>query len=137
MFEPRTQITVFLRNKPGRFAELCDILYGSGVDVRAMCVNHDADFGVVRMVVDDPEAATRALSLEHILFITTEVLVAVVPNRSGMAAGLGHKLAQAGINIEYTYFSSCEPNTRSLMVFKVADLARALKALSESSSEYN
>ena len=137
MFKPYVQITVFIRNKPGRFAELCDLLYARGVDIRAMSVNPDADFGVVRLVVDQVEEAAQALHEEGLMFMRNEVLIAEVPNRAGMAAGIGHRLAQAGVNIEYTYFSGGDENTMALLIFKVADLDSAMEKLADPSGTYN
>lgn len=137
MFKPHVQITVFIRNQHGRFAELCDLLYAKGVDIRAMTVNPDSDFGVVRLVVDRIEEAAKALHEEGLMFMRNEVLVAEVPNKPGMAAGVGHRLAQAGVNIEYTYFSGGEENSMALMVFKVADLDSAMEKLADPSGTYN
>ena len=65
-----------------------------------MTVNPDADFGVMRLVVDQIEKAAEALHEEGMMFMRNEVLIAEVPNRPGMAAGIGHRLAQEGVNIE-------------------------------------
>jgi len=67
------------------------------------------------------------------------VLLAAVANRPGMAAGLGHRLAQAGVNIEYTYFTAGEQGHTSSMVFGMAeqDLERAIELLGHPTSGYN
>lgn len=132
MFKRETQICVFLENKPGRFAEVCDLLYASGVNIRAMNVTPSADFGVMRMVVDDAAKATAALAGERVAFLESDVLSVEVPDRPGVAATLGRKLADAGVNIEYTYFSGSSPGTRALMIFMVSNLDAALEALEES-----
>ncbi len=70
-------------------------------------------------------------------FLLTEVLVAMVPNQPGMAAGLGHRFHEAGVNIEYTYFSGGEQGRQAILVFKVADVEAALELLSRLPEAYN
>ena len=132
MFKKETQICVFLRNKPGGFAEVCDLLFARGVDIRAMNVTPGPDFGIMRMVVSEASKAVLALEEQQIPFLESEVLAAEVPNRPGVAAKLGRKLADGGINIEYTYFSSGDPGSPALMVFMVSDIERALATLGQS-----
>ena len=134
-FKREPQLCVFMENRPGRFAEVCDLLYGQGINIRAMNVTPNLDFGVMRMVVDDADRATVALEAERIPFLETEVLTLEVANRPGVAAALAHQLAGAGINIEYTYFSGGEPGSRALMIFMVSDPERAEESLKSLSLE--
>jgi hypothetical protein len=64
-------------------------------------------------------------------FLESDVLAVEVADRPGVAATLGRKLADAGVNIEYTYFSGSSPGSRALMIFMVSDLDAALAALEE------
>jgi hypothetical protein len=139
MYSRKTQLTLFLENKPGQFAEVCDLLFSRGVDILAMCATTETEYGVARLLVDDLAAAKVALEENSIRFLQAEVLLAEVVNRPGMAAGLGHRLAQSGVNIEYTYFSASERTHTSRMVFRVAerDLDRAIELLGHPSSGYN
>jgi len=131
MFKRETQICVFLENKPGRFAEVCDLLYANGVNIRAMNVTPSADYGVMRMVVDDSGRAIAALEGERVPFLESDVLAVEVADRPGVAATLGRRLAEAGVNIEYTYFSGAAPGSNALMIFMVSDLDKALENLKE------
>ena len=132
MFKQETQICVFLENKPGRFAEVCDLLYANGINIRAMNVTPSADYGVMRMVVDDSPRAIGALEQERVPFLESDVLAVEVADRPGVAATLGRKLADAGVNIEYTYFSGASSGSKALMIFMVSDLDTALAALEKS-----
>jgi hypothetical protein len=131
MFKRETQICVFLENKPGRFAEVCDLLYANGINIRAMNVTPTADYGVMRMVVDDSGRAISALEGERVPFLESDVLAVEVADRPGVAAALGRQLAAAGVNIEYTYFSGTAPGSKALMIFMVSDLDKALQSLEE------
>jgi hypothetical protein len=132
MFERKTQICVFLENKPGRFAEVCDLLYANGINIRAMNVMPSVDYGVMRMVVNDSQKAIAALEQERVPFLESDVLAVEVADRPGIAATLGRRLADAGVNIEYTYFSGASSGSRALMIFMVSDLDTALAAMQES-----
>ena len=131
MFKRETQVCVFLENKPGRFAEVCDLLYANGINIRAMNVTPSADYGVMRMVVDDSKRAISALEVERVPFLESDVLAVEVADRPGVAAALGRQLAEAGVNIEYTYFSGASPGSKALMIFMVSDLDKALQSLDE------
>jgi hypothetical protein len=137
MFERRMQLSILLENVPGRFAEVCEMLYERGVDIQAMTATPIGESGILRMVVDDAEAAVAGLDGHKLAYLETEVVVARVPNQAGMAAGIGHRFSQARVNIEYTYFSSGQPGTQSLMVFKVADVDDALTRLRRMADSFN
>lgn len=137
MFEQRIQLSVMLENVPGRFGEVCDLLYKAGVDILAMTATPIGESGILRMVVDDAERAIIGLKDRNIPYLQTEVLVAKVPNEPGMAAGLGHRFSQARVNIEYTYFSGGQPGTYALLIFKVSDVEQALGQLKRLSDVYN
>jgi hypothetical protein len=137
MFKRQIQLCVFLDNRPGRFTEFCDQLYGHGLDILALNLHADSEVGILRMVVDKTDIAIKVLAEEGIPFQQAEVLVVEVPNQQGMAAGVGHRLAQADVNIEYAYFSGGAQEAPALMVFKVSNLDQAMASLQKSAQEYN
>jgi len=137
MFEQRIQLSVMLENVPGRFGEVCDLLYKAGVDILAMTATPIGESGILRMVVDDAPRAIAGLKDRNIPYLQTDVLVASVPNEPGMAAGLGHRFTQARVNIEYTYFSGGQPGTKALLIFKVSNVEEALGRLKRLSDAYN
>jgi hypothetical protein len=137
MFEKHTQLSILLENAPGRFAEVCDLLYKNGVDILAMAATPIGESGIVRMVVDKPDQAIDSLRAAQLQCLQTDVLVARVPNEPGMAAGLGYRFMEARVNIEYTYFTGGPVGTEALLVFKVADANGALKRLALLSDKYN
>jgi len=137
MFKRGIQLCAFLENKSGRFTEFCERLYERSVSIKAMNLHSDNEVGILRMVVDDTPSAIAVLTDERIPFLQTEVLVVEVPNQHGMAAGVGHRLTEANVEIEYTYFSSGQSESLALMVFKVSDLDAALTRLKKSSRGYN
>jgi hypothetical protein len=123
------QLAIFLDNRPGTLARLCDALSDAKINILAFSTSDTVDHIVIRMVVSDP---SRALNLFHeygSLVVDTEVLMVDGSNKPGSLAAIAQKLADAKVNIEYAY-SATSPNAlRGLMIMRVSEPKKALKAL--------
>lgn len=119
------QISVFLENVPGRLATLCNTLEQNGINLRAMTTSEGSDYGVVRMLVDDVDAAEEVLREAGLPFSTVDVLTIEVSDQPGALGKVAVQLAEAGINVEYAYAAAGGGNSRALCVVKVADPAAA------------
>lgn len=97
------QISVFVENQPGKLAEITDCLNAGGVNIRAFAISDTADFGILRMIVNDPERAERLLQANDLSVSITQVLVVSIADAPGSFAQVVRALAQAGENIEYAY----------------------------------
>jgi len=115
------QISVFLENVPGRLATLCNTLEENGINLRAMTTSEGSDYGVVRMLVSDVDAAEEVLREANLPFSTVEVLTIEVSDRPGALGKVAVQLAEAGINVEYAYAAAGGGNEKALCVVKVAD----------------
>jgi hypothetical protein len=125
-----TQISVFLENRPGRLSHLLQVLSDAQVNLQALSVADTADFGIVRMIVSDTEAALRAIQQAGLTAATTQVLQMEIPDvPGGLARTVIDPLARAGVNIEYIYAYSERPLERAIVVLKVDDLEKAERAL--------
>lgn len=127
------QVSVFLENKSGRLAEVCQTLGANSVNIRALCIADTSDFGILRMIVDAPEVATKCLRDGGFSVGETDVLAVEIVDVPG---GLGGVIAMLGeINVEYMYafFTTVEGN--AVVVFRVADeeLPSVMKILDENS----
>lgn len=123
------QLTVFLENSPGRLAQLTRALGDANVNMRALMVADTAEFGVVRVICDDPEAAKRALEQAGFAVSINEVLAVEVPDRPGGLADVLEALGGAGLNVEYAYCFVEPRGTAAVDVFRVADVSAATDAL--------
>jgi hypothetical protein len=119
------QITVFLENVPGRLATLCNTLEERGVNLQAMTTSEASEYGVVRMIVDDVEAATDALRRVDLPFSTVDVLGVEVRDEPGALGKVAVRLAEAGLNVDYAYVTVASKSGNALCVFKVVDPRRA------------
>ncbi len=119
------QISVFLENVPGRLATLCNTLEENGINLRAMTTSEGSDYGVVRILVSDVDAAEEVLREANLPFSTVDVLTVEVSDQPGALGKVAVQLAEAGINVEYAYAAAGSGNEKALCVFKVADPAAA------------
>lgn len=125
------QISIFIENKPGRLASICRALAAEGVSIAAMSLADTADFGIVRMIVDDHVRGCAALSAAGFAVRETEVVVTTVPDRAGGMAELMEKFDAAGVDIEYSYAYAMEKGGKAVLVFRFSDNAKAEAALAE------
>lgn len=97
------QLSIFLENKSGRLTEVTDVLGEAGVNLSAMSIADNSDFGILRCIVSDPEKAYKVLKDHHFAVKITDVIGIVCPNTSGSLAIILKYLSEKGIFIEYMY----------------------------------
>ncbi len=125
-----TQISVFLENRPGRLANLLQVLSAAHINLRALSLADTADFGIARIIVDDTVAAMEAIRRAGLTAATTEVLRVEVPDVPGaLETAIVMPLAQAGVNIEYLYAHSERPTDKAEVIMKVDRLDKAEQVL--------
>lgn len=123
------QLAVFLDNRPGTLARLADALGAAKVNIYAIMTSDTVDHSVIRMVVSDYRRALLVLEEHGTLVVEDDVVMVVGKNTPGQLAGIAHKLADAKVNIEYCY-SATPPNAKNgLLIMRVSNPAKALKAL--------
>ncbi len=122
-----TQFSVFLVDKPGVLVQVTDKLAQAKVNISALTLMDSVEHGVFRFVCDDAERARAALRALNIPMTESEVLMVELPNRPGAMADLCAKFGAEHISIKYAYLTAGAPGGRTLGVFKVSDVKRALK----------
>ncbi len=123
------QISIFLENKSGRLAEITDILARNGINIRALSLADTADFGILRLIVDDIEKTTRLLKENGFTVGTNEVVAVVLPDRPGGLAGILSALQDQRVNVEYMYafVQKCEGN--AVLIFRFDGIGKAIDTL--------
>jgi len=119
MFEVE-QVSVFLENKPGRLGRLTGILGEAGKNVRAFMVAEAGEFGLVRMIVDDPKGAGELLSSKGFVCRITKVLCVEIPDKVGELGRLSGRLAEANLNVDYAY-AFMTGGRKAVLVLKLDD----------------
>jgi len=115
------QIAVFLENKSGRLAAITKVLSDNNINIRALSVADTADFGILRLIVDDSEKATRVLKDEGFTVGQGYVVAVEVADRPGGLARVLAALHQAGINVEYMYAFVQKSGENAVLIFRFDD----------------
>lgn len=124
-----TQLALFLENKPGTLARVCDELQNAKINIYAFATSDTVDHSVVRMIVSDTRKALLLFEEHGTLVVESEVLMIDGDNKPGSLAKIAHKLAAAKINIEYAYCATAPDARKGLLVMRTSDCKKALKAL--------
>jgi len=121
----RKQLTVGWQNRPGELANVCRVLAEVGVNIEALATAEASEYGAVRMIVDDVDAARKVFHQAGVAHTTIDVLVIEIANETGSLSEVAGQLSEERINIEYFYSSVAPGVERALGVFKVSDPQRA------------
>ncbi len=125
------QISIFLENKSGRLAEVTKLLGDGGINLRAMTIADTADFGILRLIAHNTERALKILEDGGFTARVTEVLGVEVPDKPGGLASVMDVFAKNGVNIEYLYVSLEKNENNAIVIFKVENIQKGMKALQE------
>ncbi len=117
----RKQLTVAWQNRPGELANVCRVLAEASINVEALATAEASEYGAVRMLVDDVDAARKVFHEAGVAHTTIDVLVIEMSNKTGTLSELAGHLSAERINIEYFYASVAPGVERALGVFKVSD----------------
>ena len=123
------QIAVFLENKSGRLAEITSIIAAENVNIRALSVADTADFGILRLIVDDVEKAKSALKSKGFTVGITNVLAVEVADKVGGLATVLKSIENAGLNVEYMYAFVNKSSENAVLIFRFEDMDKAIGSL--------
>lgn len=124
-----TQLALFLENRPGMLARVCDALAEAKINIYALSTSDTVDHSVIRMVVSDTRKALLLFEERGTLVVESDVLMMEADNKPGSLAKVSHKLASAKINIEYCYCATAPESKNGLLILRVSDAKKALKVL--------
>ena len=126
-----TQLAVFLENRPGTLARVCEALAKAGINIHALTVSDTVDHSVVRMIVSDPTKALMLLGERGVLAFENDVLCIDAVNEPGVLGKIAEALSRAEVNIEYAYFATGGTSPKGIIVLRTSDNEKARRALSE------
>ncbi len=125
------QISVFMENRPGRLAEITKVLSDNNIDVRAINIADTTDFGILRMIVNDPEKAEKILRENSMTASVTDVLAVSIDDTVGAFGNVISMLKAAEISIEYIYSFIGERSSRAVIVIKTNDSTHSAEILAK------
>ncbi len=115
------QISVFLENKAGQLADITKILSDNQVNMRAINIAETADYGVLRLIVNDAQKASAILLEQGFILTMTPVVGVAVPDAPGGLSKVLGMISTAGIDVEYMYSVFGQKDGQACMIFRVAD----------------
>ena len=127
---PIKQISIFVENKPGRLADITTMLAKNSIDIRALSIADTTDYGILRLIVSDPEKAVETIREEGMTVSSTHVLGIVIPDEPGGFAKAIRVLADKNISVEYAYAFITPEKGKAYIIIRVADNDIAFEVLS-------
>lgn len=125
------QISVFLENKSGRLAEVTRTLRENSIDIRALYVADTTEYGILRMIVDQPEVAQDSLAANGFTVSATNVIAIAIPDHPGTLDEALEALSDAGISVDYLYAFVGRSSTDAIVIIRVEKPQLALQKLEQ------
>ncbi len=129
------QISVFVENKPGRLAEITKFLGDNKIDIRALSIADTTDFGILRLIVSDPEKTVSLLKSEKYTVSITHVISVAINDTPGSLADVIGVLYKDGISVEYAYAFITRTRDKAYVILRVEDNDKAIKILQDNNIE--
>ncbi|GHU82123.1 amino acid-binding protein [Clostridia bacterium] len=124
------QLSIFVENKGGRLAEITQVLADENINIRAMTVADTSDFGILRLIVDNPEKAVEGFKNKGMTYSLTSVIGIGIEDTSGAFARAVAILSNAGISIEYLYDYINKLGGKACIILRVDNEEKAIEVLS-------
>jgi hypothetical protein len=125
------QLSIFAENKPGRLAAVTQVLAKEKINIRATTIATSDTFGVINLIVDDPQRAEEALTKAGMTVTLSPVLAVVIPDQPGGLDRLTQLLFSEGVNINNAYGFVLEGHRKAVFVVSVDQIERAEKLLEQ------
>lgn len=128
------QLSVFIENRHGRLGEVLGVLKDNNVNVLSLSLADTTEFGLLRLIVNDPKLGKEKLSALGFSTMLTDVLIIKIPHVSGSLQKLLKNLSDENVAIEYMYGLSIDGEKASV-VLKASDMKKADEILSKNGVE--
>jgi hypothetical protein len=126
------QISVFLENKEGRLKKAISILSQANINIRALSIADTSEFGILRLIVPEPELAQQKLEKNNFVVKVNEVIAVEVPDQPGGLDSILTILYNAKINVEYLYAFVEKNEDKAIVVIRTENIDEGIKALEDS-----
>jgi hypothetical protein len=123
------QVSLFLENKKGRLWEALDTLAKAKINIRALSIADTSDFGILRLIVPEPDKAKKVLTKSNFTVRESDVIAVGVSDRPGGLAEILKILTDADINVEYMYAFVAKSGKKAIVVLRTDSISKGKKAL--------
>ncbi len=124
------QLSVFIENRQGRLGEVLNVLKKNGINILSLSLADTTEYGLLRLIVSNPETAKQKIAEEGFSSLLSDVLVIEIPHQAGSLQELLKNLETAGVNIEYMYGLSIS-GKQAYVVLKASNLEVAGKVIND------
>lgn len=131
MFMIIKQISIFIENKMGRLSSVTKILKDNNIDIRALSIADTKDFGILRIIVNDPDKACEVLKKADCTVTLTDVIAIGINDEPGGLAQATDVLQSNVISIEYMYAFISKTDNMAFVILRVNDNDKAIEILSK------
>ena len=128
------QVSVFIENRKGRLGEVLAVLKNNSINILSISLADTTEYGLLRLIVNDPKKAKETLSQNGFSALLTEILVVKIPHVAGALQKILQVVSDKGVNIEYMYGLSTGGDDASV-VMKTNDLELACSVLKDNEIE--
>ena len=118
------QMSVFIENRKGRLGEVLDVLKANNVNILSLSLADTAEYGLLRVISDNPQAGKTALSAAGFSCMLTDVFIVKVPHTPGALQNILRVISDEELNVEYMYGLSVGGEEASIVV-KTSDVDKA------------
>lgn len=129
------QLSIFLENRKGRMRKALDVLEKGGVNIRALSIADTSDFGILRLIVPDPEGTKKLLEENNFLVKIGEVIAVRMEDEPGSLGKILGILDDNDINLEYLYAFVEEKENRAIVLLHPENVDAGIKALQDGNAE--
>ena len=125
------QISIFLENKEGQLSFPCQLLADNGINITAACLADTSEFGILRLIIENHETATKILQENGYAVNITEVVAVAVSDEPGGLSKILEVVDAQKLNVEYMYAFSTKNKEKALLVFRFSDPDLAARVLQD------
>lgn len=127
------QLSIFLENKSGRLSDVTRVLGENNINISALSVADTSEYGILRLIVGEPQKAHDLLKKEGFSVSLTEVICLIIPHESGALYKAVSILSSAGVGIEYMYAYAMDE--KASVIMKVSEVNPAIETLMKNDLE--
>jgi hypothetical protein len=126
------QLSVFLENKPGRLAHVAEVLRDNKINIRALTIADTSDFGILRMIVNNPEKGLEVLKKAGFTVKVNTILAVEIDDREGIFYDLMNLCDKSGLNVEYTYSFVEQHSNKAILFLRIENSDKAIEVFTKS-----
>ena len=125
------QLSIFLQNRMGSLSKPLEVLSENGINIRAMCMADTSEFGILRLVVDDPLKGKEVLEENNFLVKITEIIGVEMNDTPGGLTDVLKVIKDNQIDLEYLYAFTHDKVDKAILLLHAEDIDNLIKVIED------